>query len=160
MAYMMEITSYKEKMAQKFCTSDGLSALLKMVGEESMSASDLMYNRVFPYEYVPDVTEVNRAFVCFDIDVVDVESDIIKIVDINVYVFCGKEIIRLPDSKGIRTDVMASEVDKIMNGNRTIGLGAISLLTCKTFVPMSGYYGRQIRYRVKDFNKYICEGWS
>lgn len=64
MAYMMEITSYKEKMAQKFCTSDGLSALLKMVGEESMSASDLMYNRVFPYEYVPDVTEVNRAFVC------------------------------------------------------------------------------------------------
>lgn len=112
MANLKEFSTYKNKLAEKFCTTESLSNLLRLDDEEDMSAKDLMYNRVFPYAYVPDVTETGRAFVCFEVAVPYIKSDVIKQVELRVYVFCSKSIMRLPKGAGIRTDAMASAVDK------------------------------------------------
>jgi hypothetical protein len=117
-----------------------------------------MYNRVFPYAHVPSVSETGQAFICFDIDVPSVKSNIIKNVEIKIYVFAHQNIMRLPDGGGMRIDVLASEIDKIMNGNLNYGFGAVDLVSMRGFAPITGYYGREIKYRVQDFNRNMCAG--
>lgn len=157
MANLQEITLYKDRMAQAFCTSSGLSDLLQLDNSPIVVGKDLMYARVFPYAHVPNVSEEGQSFICFDIDVPTVQSDIIKTVQINIYVMAHQNIMRLPENKGMRIDVMASEVDKIMNGSTQYGLGTVELMSMRGFTPITGYYGRELKYRVKDINMALCD---
>lgn len=157
MANFAEITVYKDRMAQAFCTSDRIAELLRLADQPLISGKDLMYSRVFPYAHVPNVSEEGRSFICFDIDVPAVKSNIIKTVQISIYVMAHQNIMRLPDGGGMRIDVLASEVDKIMNGSTQYGLGTVELMSMRGFAPITGYYGRELKYRVSDINRSVCE---
>lgn len=157
MANLQEITTYKDLMAQAFCTSESIAQLLKLDDQPLVIGKDLMYSRVFPYAHVPNVSEEGRSFICFDIDVPTVKSDTIKTVQISIYVMAHQNIMRLPDGDGMRIDVLASEVDKIMNGSTQYGLGTVELMSMRGFSPITGYYGRELKYRVLDINRSLCD---
>lgn len=157
MANLNEITAYKSRMMQAFCTSNELIPLLCVDGENTLTGKSLMYSRVFPYAHVPTTVENAKSFVCFKVDTVSVKNDLIKIIQITIYCISHQSLLRLPDGKGLRTDVMASQVDKIMNGNTEFGLGTVELISSKEFNPITNYCGRESIYRVKDFNRDMCE---
>ena len=158
MANLNEITAYKSRMMQAFCTSPELTPLLTIDGEKELSGKALMYSRVFPYAHVPNAVENAKSFVCFKVDVINVVNDVIKTMQITVYCISHQNLLRLPDGKGLRPDVMAAQIDKIMNGNTEFGLGKVELVTAKEFNPITNYSGREAVYRVKDFNRDLCEG--
>lgn len=157
MANLTEITAYKSRMMQTFCTSSELTPLLSVEGEEEMTGKALMYSRVFPYAHVPNTVENAKSFVCFKVDALSVKSDVIKTIQITIYCISHQNLLRLPDGRGLRTDVMASLVDKLMNGSSEYGLGTVELISSKEFNPITNYCGRESVYRVKDFNRDMCE---
>ena len=55
----------------------------------------------------------------------------------------------------MRTDVLADEVDKIMNGNKDLGLGTTELRTVGRVNPAKDYFGRTLIYRSVDFNRVV-----
>ena len=58
-------------------------------------------------------------------------------------------------NEGVRTDVLSDEVDKIMNGNKDLGLGTVELKTVGRVNPAKDYFGRTLVYRSVDFNRVI-----
>lgn len=157
MANLKELSAYKSRMMQAFCTSKELSPLLCVEGEDELTGKALMYSRVFPYAHVPNTIENAKSFVCFKVDAVSVKSAVIKVMQITIYCISHQSLLRLPDGKGLRTDEMASQVDKLMNGNTEFGLGTVELISSKEFNPITNYCGRESVYRVTDFNRDMCE---
>ena len=158
MAHLQEVTVYKNRLMQAVCTNTAIQELLRVDGEDDMQGKDFVYERVFPYVHVPEVTEVGRAFICFDVIVPRVWSNITKQLEVDVYIMAHQDIMRLPEGRGIRIDLIAMEIDKILNGSTKYGLGEVELTYFGNFIPIKGYYGHEIRYKVTDINRNICEG--
>lgn len=157
MANLKEITAYKAKLMEVICTSTSIANLLHVTEGNVLYGKDLAYKQVFPYSYIPTVTEHAQCFVCFNVNVPSSKNNVIKDIQITIYVMCEKKLMRMTDGSGIRIDLMASEVDKLLNGNYSFGLGEMELLSMREFVPIDGYYGNEIRYHVKDFNRSLCD---
>ena len=158
MAHLKEITVYKNQLMKAICTNEKIQELLRVSGDEGMSGKDFVYERVFPYVYVPETTEKGYAYICFDLIVPRVWSSVAKQVEIDVYIMSHQDIMRLPEGAGIRIDLIAHEIDKILNGSTAYGMGGVELTYFGHFVPINGYYGHQLRYKVSDINRSLCEG--
>ena len=156
MANLEGLTRYKETLMKAICTSTKIVDLVKCSGEESLGGRQMMYHRVFPYWYVPDTSEDAQTFICFDVDVGSARSEILNKMIIKVYVMCHQDIMRLSNGGGMRIDVLASEIDKIMNGSTKFGLGKCELQSVTGFAPATKYYGREMRYVVNDLTRSIC----
>lgn len=154
MANLREITEYKNLLMEKLCSSKDLCALLTLSDEQA--GQNFAYKRIFPYAYVPNATQIAQSYVCFDIEVPSILNKTIKNVVVYVYVFTEKDLMRIK-GKGIRVDMMASEVDQLLNGNTEFGFGELELSGCKLFTPIDGYYGRKLIYTVQDFNRNLCK---
>lgn len=157
MANLEEFTSYKQTLMEAICTSDKITELMKLdTDDPSITGRDMRYSRIYPYNYVPLTIEIAQTFICFTVTAPNVRDDIISELRLTVYVFCHQDLMRT--SKGMRTDLLVSEIDKLLNGSTKYGLGKVSLKMCDVMqVPCKGYSGLFSVYSVKDFNNSICK---
>lgn len=157
MANLEEFTTYKQTLMKAICTSDAIVDLLKLdTDSPSITGRDMRYNRIFPYNYVPLVTEHASTYVCFTVTAPNVRDDLITELRLTVFVFTHQDIMRT--DKGMRTDLLVSEIDKLLNGSTKYGFGKVSLKMCDILqVPCRGYSGLYSVYSVKDFNNSICK---
>lgn len=159
MANLREITAYKTILMKMFCTDEIIGRNVLNDGE-TYTGKELMYRKVFPYPYVPEITEDAQTFVCFEVNVPLVYRYVTKQLEIKVYVITHRSLMRLPDSGGMRIDVISAAVDKLLNGARDFGINRVELISVYGFTPIEGYYGRVITYQVDDVNVNPCEGWE
>lgn len=157
MANLEELTSYKQTLMQAICTSPAIVNLLKLdTDPATIKGKDMRYNRIFPYNYVPLTTEHATTYICFTVTAPNVKNAYISELCLTIYVFTHQDIMRTKD--GIRTDLIVSEIDKLLNGSTKYGLGEVTLRCCDVMqVPCRGYSGLFTRYTVKDFNNSICK---
>lgn len=156
MANLEEFTTYKETLMKAICTSDKIVDLVKLdTDPQNVTGKDLRYIRFFPYNYVPLTTENAQTFVCFTVTAPNVKDNLIAELRLTVYVFTHQDLMRTKG--GMRTDLLVSEIDKLLNGSTKYGLGKVSLKACDVMqVPCRGYSGLYSVYSVKDFNNPIC----
>ena len=79
----------------------------------------------------------------------------LEIKDISILFWTFTHQTLMCTSEGIRTDILASEVDKIINGNRNLGLGTVELKKVLRVNPAKDYHGRSLLYRSVDFNRVV-----
>lgn len=157
MANLEEFTEYKQTLMKAICTSDSIVELLKLETDPvEITGRDMRYKRIFPYNYVPYTIEHAQTFICFTVTAPNVRDNLIAELRLTVYVFTHQDIMRT--DKGVRTDLLVSEIDKLLNGSTKYGLGKVSLKACDVMqVPAQGYSGLYSVYSVKDFNLSICQ---
>lgn len=157
MANLEEFTEYKQTLMKAICTSSSIIDLLRLDKDDpSMTGKDMRYLRIFPYNYVPLTTEEATTYVCFTVTAPYVKNDKITDLQLTVFVFTHQDIMRT--DKGMRTDLLISEIDKLINGSTEYGLGKVSLKTVDILqVPCRGYSGLYSVYSVKDFNTVVCK---
>jgi len=157
MANLEEFTTYKQTLMQAICTSDKIVNLMKLSTDpQNITGRDMRYKRIFPYNYVPLTIENAQSFICFTVTAPNVKDDLITELCLTVYVFTHQDLMRT--DKGIRTDLLISEIDKLLNGSTRYGLGKVSLKMCDVMqVPSRGYSGLFSVYSVKDFNNTFCK---
>lgn len=157
MANLEEFTTYKQTLMKAICTSKSIVDLLKQdTDDPNITGKDLRYERIFPYNYVPLTTEHATTYVCFAVTAPYVKDDIITELQLTIFVFTHQDIMRT--DKGMRTDLLISEIDKLINGSTEYGFGKVSLKTVDILqVPCRGYSGLYSVYSVKDFNNTICK---
>lgn len=69
-----------------------------------------------------------------------------------VWVFTHQNLMKTKD--GMRTDLLVSEIDKILNGSNKYGLGRVELQSCDIMqVPCEGYVGLCSVYTVDEYNR-------
>lgn len=157
MANLEEFTMYKQKLMQTICTSDNIVKLLKLPTDSAdITGRDLRYVRIFPYNYVPLISEVAQTYICFTVTAPNVKENYIKDIYLTVYVFTHQDIMRTEN--GMRTDLLVAEIDKLLNGSTKYGLGEVNLKSCEVMgAPARGYCGLYLIYTVKDFNRSLCK---
>lgn len=149
-----ELFDYKNKIMKMFCENDEVVKLVAHIDDaDDIDGLTLAYSRIYPFEYVPETVKEDDTFICFDVDIPDVESEVIYHPVIYIWMFTHKDTLRL-DKGGVRTDMLAAEIDKMLNGNRTLGLGELDLRSVTRFAPIKDFQGRVLVYEGKDTNRW------
>lgn len=143
---------YKNQLMEDVLTTKSIVELLD-ANSNIENALDLRYTQVFPFEYVPDVEQQGRTFICFDVDVQKSINKTYLLPTLYVWVFAHKSQLRLPNGGGVRTDKLCSEICKKINGSRFYGLGELEFYSAKRFSPVSEYNGKVLTFYAKEFNR-------
>lgn len=146
-----ELYDYKNQLMKDLITNEKIVRLLSdTVPMED--ARSLIYTQIFPYEYVPDTIEHGHTFICFDVDVQSVSNKTYLSPTILIWVFTHKSKLRLPEG-GVRTDMLACEIDKTINGSRYYGLGELNLYSIRRFATLTDFQGKQMTFLANEFNR-------
>lgn len=104
------------------------------------------------YLYVPGTTQSDKNFITMRSRVVLADNAAVKEVSIVVYVICNRDQIELV--QGSRADLLANEIDKILNDGETIfGLGGIRIGTAEEVSFADGFSGWQIPFFTHEWNR-------
>lgn len=134
------------------CHNEIVVKLLTDRENNKMPNHTLAYAQIFPYEFVPDTVDHGSTFICFDVDIVEVTNKTFYNPALYVWVFTHVSKLHLT-AGGVRTDELASEINKMLNGSRFYGLGEMNLMSVKRFSPINDYLGRVLTYYTRDFNR-------
>lgn len=157
MSNLYDIKNYRGQLMKSLCTSNIIVELLHLVDEQPRLNKELMYYRIFPYLFVPEVSEEGQSYICFDFDIPSVVSDTVKNIGITVLVMSHLSLLRLPHGGGLRTDALAAEVSNILVGSSQYGIGAVKLQSVVSLFPNQSYHARKLRFLVQDVNNTLCD---
>lgn len=147
-----EFFDYKNRLMKDLCCNKEIVTLITDKENSRVPNHTLAYSQVFPYEYVPETVDNGQTFVCFDVDIVEVINKTFYVPVLYIWVFTHKSKMRLP-AGGVRTDLLAAQIDRMLNGSRFYGLGELDLKQVGRFAPITDYQGRVLTYCAKDFNR-------
>ena len=152
-----EFFDYKNQLVADLLTNDTIVRLLTDDCTYINNPESLVYNQVFPYEYIPETIEHGQTFICCDVDIQKSVNKTFLLPVLYVWVFTHKSKLRLPEG-GVRTDKLASEISKTINGSRYYGLGELDLYSAKRFAPITDYQGKVLTFQATEFNRFTPTG--
>lgn len=147
-----EFFDYKNKLMKDLCNSEEIVKLLTRKTDVTVPDTSLIYKQIFPYEFIPDTVDKAKTYICFDVDIISVPNQTYYYPALYIWVFTHKSNMRT-DGGGIMTDKVCVEINNILNGNRTYGLGKLDLYSVDRFSPADDYLGRVLSYSAIDFNR-------
>ncbi len=150
--YLEEFFDYKNQFMKDICCNKEIVTLITDDENSKVPNHTLAYSQVFPFEFIPETVSSGQTFVCFDVDILSVDNKTFYNPVLYVWAFTHKSKLHLPQG-GVRTDQLASAIDKLINGSRFYGLGELDLQSVGRFVPILDYQGRELVYYAKDFNR-------
>lgn len=151
-----ELFDYKNRFMKDLCCNESVVKLITDKEDSKVPNHTLAYSQIFPFEFVPETVDNGQTFVCFDVDIVDVQNKTFYTPVLYVWVFTHKSKLHLPEG-GVRTDALAVEINRFLNGSRFYGLGELELKSVTRFSPINDYQGRALAYVARDFNRSISQ---
>lgn len=149
---LKELTERKQLLFETILSDRECVNLLTNSEDHPLPALDLRYTQVFPYAWIDDTIQDAKTFLCFDLDVPRISNIAVKSVNLYIWMFSHKSL--MPTRFGIRTDLLASRVDTLLNGSTEFGFGKLSLSSVTRLSPNTDYYGRALKYTVLDWNRF------
>lgn len=148
---LKDFFDYKNQLMEDLLTHESIVYLIKQ-DMDVKDAASLAYSQVFPYEYVPETVQGGGTYICFDVDIQNVNGKTFLTPALYIWVFAHRSNLRLPEG-GVRTDKLCSEICDVINGSRYYGLGELNLYSVKRFAPMTDYQGKVMTFYAKEFNR-------
>lgn len=160
---LSELGAYKHKVAAIFANDpDIIDILLGKVDEDADTDEMLLGDdedscgHIYEYEYVDDTNETTDTYLCIETVMVKAPTDTAYRVYLYVFAYCHKKIMQSYKKKGrvgTRVDILAENVDRLLNGNKDFGIGRLRLVSNDVYKPNNSYYGRFLCYEAVDFNR-------
>lgn len=160
---LSELGAYKHKVAAIFANDpDIIDVLLGKVDEDADTDEMLLGDdedscgHIYEYEYVDDTNETTDTYLCIETVMVKAPTDTAYRVYLYVFAYCHKKIMQSYKKKGrvgTRVDILAENVDRLLNGNKDFGIGRLRLVSNDVYKPNNSYYGRFLCYEAVDFNR-------
>lgn len=154
---LKEFFDYKNQLMKTLCSDARIVKLLTDSSEAAVPNYDIPYHLIFPYEFIPETVSEGKTFICYDVDIIDVQNKTYCKPALYIWVFTHKSKLALPEG-GVRTDELANAIDAVINGSRDFCLGELELDSVTRFVPIIDYQGRCLTYVGSDFNRLHSEG--
>lgn len=152
MLQLDKFTEYQDKIVKKLIDSQEIVDLLLNQTNSEIPNSDLIDDQIHIYEYVPEVDDTAKSYICID---GDIDADIsINEIPIQLYIFTHKSLmIDRNKFRGTRVNNLVNEIDKLLNDSDGFGIGKIKLESVDRFFPAKDYRGKIMTYTIKDFNQ-------
>lgn len=160
MAHFNSITQAKQKLRTALLKNQNVVNLLVNTGNNVVDFEDVALGSRSPaakfirtYFYIPGTTTVDKNFITMRSRVVYADNNVVKEIQLVVYVICNADQIDL--MQGSRADLLADEVDKILNNgeNTLFGYGGIRLGKAEEVRFGDGYYGWEIPFTTHEINR-------
>ena len=152
-----EFFDYKNQLMEDLLTNQNIVRLLSDDCDVVDNPESLMYTQVYPFEYIPETVEHGQTFICCDVDIQRSVNKTFLLPALYIWVFSHKSKLRLPEG-GVRTDRLASEIARAINGSRNYGLGELDLYSVKRFAPITDYQGKVMLFQATEFNRLAPTG--
>ena len=149
--FLEEFYDYKNQLIGDLMTKESIVTLINE-NVPFEKAQSLIYDQVFPFEFVPETSQEGKTYICCDVDIQKSDkSGLFYYPIIYVWVFAHKSRLVLPEG-GVRTDKLCCEICKAINGSRMYGAGELVMYAARRFAPMTDYQGKCLVFHAKDFN--------
>lgn len=147
-----KITKYRNIILEKLYNNPIIIDLLGGLPDGSEDASDIIWERIYPMEIIPQTTKIATAYIC--IDVVEDDNPIDTFKDIHIYFFVSAHYSETAQRtpKGLRCDRIVHEIEKIFNDQFVLGLGKCRFGYNHIYSPDKSFRGRVVEYSVFDCN--------
>lgn len=152
MATQREISRYREIIFQKLIEDKVLTDLVDVEGEYAGREEDLLYKRIYPYEYIPDIIEEAGCYVLFDLDV-ELNRKNRTFNKFNLYIYTLAHINSMRTPTGLRPDLMVSQIEDIFDGMSILGVGEMKLVYNRRFYTGERFRGRALCFEMLDFRQ-------
>lgn len=160
---LSELGAYKHKVAAIFANDpDIIDVLLGPVDDDADTDEMLLGDdpnscgHIYEFEYTPDINETTDSYLCMETVIAKAPTDTAYRVYLYVFAYCHKKIMQNYKKEwrvGTRADIMAENVDRLLNGNKDFGIGRLRLVSNDVYKPVNNYYGRCLVYEAVDFNR-------
>jgi hypothetical protein len=150
---LTEISTKKERLLKALLTDAEFVRLVANDDNHPVPGTALRYKQVFPYGWVDETATEAKTFVCFDVDVLSTTKNVsVKNCNIYFWVFSHQKVAMT--SKGVRADLIAEQIDTLLNGSPDYGFGNVKLESFLRSAPNANFYGRVLKYSVQDWNRF------
>lgn len=156
MALCKELTEYRSKIMKLLCNDQKIVDLITDTPNSAIPNRSLMYTRIYPYAYTPDVTKDTNTYLCFRIYIPEVQNKTFKTMNIVFYIFSHQDYIRT--SEGLRPDLIGERLEALFNGTMDLGVGRMKLYGMDDISPASTFHGIALEYTVSEFNRPTING--
>ena len=110
------------------------------------------YTRIFPYLHINTQADMN-ACLCFEVDVPQIPTGMIKDMKIIVWSYCRLEQMQYAkeDYLGTKPDILADMAERELRASNQFGIGPLHLESVTNNLLENQFYGRQLVFTVPDF---------
>lgn len=158
---IQKIPEYKMNILNRVFESETLTKLLAYDRPDALfqpnleDASSLLYDRVFPYRFVPNPTEDQRTYLTLGVNGFRRDQEGFKVYDdyqageIYFYTFTYVDLMRT--DSGVRQDLILGELDKLFDGITGLGMGELKLrYVNELWMHNNKFGGYSIAFTVTD----------
>jgi len=118
---------------------------------DNFNPTTLIYERIFPYQFVPDIQDTTKTFITLSFNRFRLVNNSFKSGYIHFYVFTHKSCMKT-DYATLRTDFLVNKIDSIMNQSVDFGIGKLQFNNMDDIIINNNYIGNVIEYKNYEFN--------
>ena len=130
---LSELGAYKHKVAGLFASDPDIIDLMLGPVDDDADTDEMLLGddkdscgHIYEFEYTPDINETTDTYLCMETVVAKAPTD-------TAYRVYYKKEGRL----GTRADILAEDVDRLLNGNPDFGIGLVRLVNNEVYKPVN-----------------------
>lgn len=155
MPNLEEINTYKKTLVNAIINDRTCVDLITLTTTTTLPAKSLIddeyaAHQIHLYDFIPDTVSEKRVHVCIEVLDGMVRTKNVRDFIIEIDVIVPEELMRMTGN--VRSDALAVAIDKLINGSNAYGFGTVESLTGKYGIPVDGFRGRTLRYKISDWN--------
>ena len=148
-------SAYKDLLLEVFVKSKGIVSAIdsQQLAGASYDGDDLIYVNIFPYHHIPDTQTKADAYLMFSLDCANINRSNATFADmkLTVWTMSHQTRMKLEGIHATRTDFLAQEVIKLLDGSKDYGFGMLELQRSSEIVLSPTYQYRELIFLVHDF---------
>lgn len=158
MAYGSEIIEYKNKIASALLGNDEIvKTVFEVIPPEKAadfeSPDDLLYQYIFPFDYIPETIQEVGCYICYEIEVPKVSrvNYFFKDIVLNFNIICNQKTMRTSYG-ATRTDYLSHLIELLFNG-REYGYEKLELVSSVPGHVSQVHRSRTLRFTTLETNR-------
>lgn len=158
MSRLENLSKDKFTIMERLLTHQGICKALKYTESDFLDMPDvidpfeLIGDKVFPYYRVPDTETDTSTYILISFRNYRPAKYSFKSGIINIFAITHKDLV-MTDHGFLRYDYMISEIDKLMNDERGIGMGKLNFVGMDEVSSINdAFIGNVISYKPVEFN--------
>ncbi|WP_251035361.1 hypothetical protein [Paenibacillus sp. ISL-20] len=112
---------------------------------------ELFYNNIFPFSRIPSLAEEGKSYLTMSFRDFKKVNNRFKSGYIYLHAFTHAKLIRT-DHGFLRYDFIISEIDKLMNEQRGLGIGKTEFYKMDEYYVNEQYMGMYVAYKIYESN--------
>ena len=131
-------------------TLEASPALLSLLGAEDPGES-LLYQRIFPFFYIPDETAAPGAYLILKVNIPKQLDTLTAQLTLTIGAVAHRENMALEDREETRTDAMGEIIGQLFTGMEGFGLGPLKLRSDLEQPLNATHICRSLTFVTEDF---------